>query len=135
MITSFYNPPELDLRVFESRLLSAVTGLDVNVDKLAKAGERIWNLRRAIMVRRENRTRENDTLNEPYFKRAITCPAGSATGLVNGPIDKAKFEALKDRYYELRGWDVNTGWPTRAKLEELGLKDVADELARIGNLP
>lgn len=135
MITSFYNPPELDLRVFESRLLSAVTGLDMDVDKLAKAGERIWNLRRAIMVKRENRTRENDILNEPYFKKAITCPAGSATGLVNGPIDKAKFEALKDRYYKLRGWDVTTGWPTRAKLEELGLKNVADELANIGKLP
>lgn len=135
MITSFYKPPEMDLRVFESRLLSAVTGLDVNVDELAKAGERIWNLRRAIMVKRENRTRESDTLNEPYFKKAIKCLAGSATGLVNGPIDKAKFEALKDRYYELRGWDANTGWPTRAKLEELGLKDVADELASNGKLP
>jgi aldehyde:ferredoxin oxidoreductase len=135
MIPSFYNPPRMDLRIFESSLLSAVTGLDVDVDKVAMAGERIWNLRRAIMVKRENRTRENDTLNEPYFKKAITCPAGSATGLVNGPIDKAKFEALKDRYYELRGWDVNTGWPTRAKLEELGLKDVADELAGMGKLP
>jgi aldehyde:ferredoxin oxidoreductase len=135
MITSFYNPPELDLRVFESRLLSAVTGLDMDVDKIAKAGERIWNLRRAIMVKRENRTRENDTLNEPYFKKAITCYGGTAAGLVNGPIDKAKFEALKDRYYKLRGWDVTTGWPTRAKLEELGLKNVADELANIGKLP
>jgi aldehyde:ferredoxin oxidoreductase len=135
MITGFYNPPEMDLRIFESRLLSAVTGFDMDVGKMAKAGERIWNLRRSIMVKRENRTRESDTLNEPYFKKAIKCLAGTATGLVNGPIDKAKFEALKDRYYELRGWDVNTGWPTRAKLEELGLKDVADELASIGKLP
>jgi aldehyde:ferredoxin oxidoreductase len=135
MIPSFYNPPQMDLRIFESSLLSAVTGLDMDVNKLAMAGERIWNLRRAIMVKRENRTRENDTLNEPYFKKAITCYGGTATGLVNGPIDKAKFEALKDRYYELRGWDVTTGWPTRAKLEELGLKNVADELANIGKLP
>ena len=135
LVPSFYNPPEMDLRIFESRLLSAVTGLGMDVDKIAKAGERIWNLRRAIMVKRENRTREDDTLNEPYFKKAITCHMGIATGLVNGPIDKAKFEALKDRYYELRGWDVNTGWPTRDKLEELGLKDIADELASIGKLP
>lgn len=134
-VTSFYNPPEMDLRIFESRLLSAITGLDMDVDKIAKAGERIWNLYRAIMVKRENRTREDDTLNEPYFQKAIKCHMGSATGLVNGPIDKAKFEALKDRYYERRGWDVKTGWPTRDKLEELGLKDVADELAGIGKLP
>jgi aldehyde:ferredoxin oxidoreductase len=134
-IPSFYNPPKMDLRIFESNMLSAVTGLQMDADKLAKASERIWNLRRAIMVKREDRTRETDTLNEPYFKKAIKCLAGTATGLVNGPIDKAKFEALKDRYYELRGWDVNTGWPTRAKLEDLGLKDVADELASAGKLP
>jgi aldehyde:ferredoxin oxidoreductase len=87
------------------------------------------------MVKREDRTRENDTLNEPYFKKAITCLAGSATGLTAGPIDKVKFEALKDSYYDLRGWDVKTGWPTRAKLEDLGLKDIADELASIDKLP
>jgi aldehyde:ferredoxin oxidoreductase len=134
-IPSFYDPPRMDLRIFESSLLSAVTGLDVNVDRLAQAGERIWNLRRAIMIKRENRTRDNDTLNKPYFKKAITCPGGTAANLVVGPIDKAKFETLKDRYYEWRGWDVKTGWPTRAKLEELGLKDVADELENIGKLP
>jgi len=134
-LTSFYNPPKMDLRIFESKMLSAVTGLDMDVNKLRRAAERIRNLCRAITVKRENRTRENDTLNEPYFEKVITCFAGSATGLVNGPINKAKFEELKDRYYELRGWDVNTGWPTRAKLEELGLKDVADELASIGKLP
>jgi len=134
-IPSFYNPPKMDLRIFESSLLSAVIGLDIDADKLAQAGERIWNLRRAIMVKRENRTRENDTLNEPYFKKAITCLAGTATGLASGPINRAEFEALKDKYYDLRGWDVNTGWPTRAKLEELGLKDIADELASIRKLP
>jgi aldehyde:ferredoxin oxidoreductase len=106
-----------------------VTGLDMDVHKLAKAGERIWNLRRAIMVKRENRTREEDTVYESYFKKAIPCLMGTATGLTSGPIDKLKFEALKDRYYELRGWDVKTGRPARAKLEELGLKDVADGLA------
>jgi aldehyde:ferredoxin oxidoreductase len=87
------------------------------------------------MVKKDNRTRDDDTLNEPYFQKPIVCHTGSATGLVNGPIDKTKFESLKDRYYELRGWDINTGRPTRTKLEELGLKNVADELASIGRLP
>ena len=43
-------------------------------------------------------------------------------------LDKAKFEKLKDHYYAERGWDSATGIPTRAKLEELDLKDVADQL-------
>jgi aldehyde:ferredoxin oxidoreductase len=50
-------------------------------------------------------------------------------------LDRARFERLKDSYYKLVGWDVNTGWPTRTKLEELGMKDVADDLARVGKLP
>jgi aldehyde:ferredoxin oxidoreductase len=87
------------------------------------------------MVKRENRRREDDTLNEPYFEKAITCYGGSMLGKKNGPIDRDKFEALKDRYYERRGWDIKTGWPKRAKLEELGLKDVADELASLDKMP
>jgi len=43
-----------------------------------------------------------------------------------------EFEALKDRYYVLAGWDVGTGRPNRAKLEELDMADVADVLEREG---
>jgi aldehyde:ferredoxin oxidoreductase len=60
---------------------------------------------------------------------------GVGAGLKQGPIDRAKFEQLKDRYYELRGWDKKTGRPTRVKLEELGLNDVAETLAGSGKLP
>jgi aldehyde:ferredoxin oxidoreductase len=42
---------------------------------------------------------------------------------------------MVDTYLQLRGWDKTTGWPTRAKLEELGLEDVADELEKLGKLP
>ena len=43
-------------------------------------------------------------------------------------IDEKKFEQMKDEYYTLRGWDKTTGVPTREKLEELGLKDIADQV-------
>jgi len=43
-------------------------------------------------------------------------------------LDRDKFEKLKDAYYKERDWDLKTGIPTRAKLEELDLKEVADEL-------
>ena len=45
------------------------------------------------------------------------------------PLDLAQFSAVLDRYYELRGWNPETGWPTRARLEALGLGDVADDVA------
>ncbi len=33
------------------------------------------------------------------------------------------------------GWDITTGAPTRATLERLGMKEVADELDTLGLLP
>ncbi|MGQ9921933.1 MAG: aldehyde ferredoxin oxidoreductase C-terminal domain-containing protein, partial [Desulfobacca sp.] len=43
-------------------------------------------------------------------------------------LDRERFEKMKEEYYELRGWDKTTGIPTRAKLAELGLQEVANEV-------
>ncbi len=40
-----------------------------------------------------------------------------------------------DAYYDARGWDCATGMPTRAKLEELDLNDVAAVLEAEGIPP
>jgi aldehyde:ferredoxin oxidoreductase len=37
---------------------------------------------------------------------------------------------LKQEYYALRGWDVATGLPTAAKLQELHLGDIAAGLVK-----
>jgi aldehyde:ferredoxin oxidoreductase len=36
---------------------------------------------------------------------------------------------MRGEYYRRRGWQVGSGLQTRARLEELGLRDVARELA------
>lgn len=36
---------------------------------------------------------------------------------------------MRDEFYRIRGWDPETGVPTRSKLEELQLADVAQGLA------
>jgi aldehyde:ferredoxin oxidoreductase len=41
---------------------------------------------------------------------------------------------MKTNYYELEGWDTNTGWPTKKTLEGVGLKHVADMLESKGRL-
>jgi len=48
--------------------------------------------------------------------------------------DRNKLLALLDTYYELSGWNPANGWPTRSKLEELGLQDIADDLESRGKL-
>ena len=125
----FFRPPVMDIRIFESKLLSVITGLDVDVDKLWEAGDRIWNLRRAIMVLRENRRRDDDTVSPRLFRQLAV---GGYE--LEKPLDETEWEALKDRFYELRGWNVSNGWPTRDKLSQLGMKDVADTLSSAGKL-
>lgn len=128
-----FHPPEMDIRIFESRILSATTGIDVDVDELWQTGDRIWNLRRAIMVLRENRHRDDDTLSQDLFVAKNEYHGWRRQGLPE-PLDRKRWEALKDRFYKLRGWDVETGVPGRTKLEELGMKAVADKLESAGKI-
>ncbi|MFC2006224.1 aldehyde ferredoxin oxidoreductase family protein [Chloroflexota bacterium] len=115
----------------EAKIFSLATGVDMGVDMMMKAGERIRNMERAIMVR-EGRRRGDDKLGDKFFtKPTKDMPVPGPDGVFvsqTRTLDREKFERLKDAYYEERGWDVNTGIPTRAKLEELDLKDIADEL-------
>ncbi len=98
----------------ESRLLEAVTNYSLSEKELNRVGERVWNLSRAIMVK-EGRTRREDTFHESFFLEK----AGEKA------VPKEEFENAKTKYYRLRGWDEVTGRPTRKKLEELGLHEVA----------
>ena len=110
-----------------AKLFSACTGVDMSEDEMQKAGERIFNLLRAIDIRNYGRCRRID-------ERAIDVGfhyPGKDDGVV---LDREKFLRLMDKYYELRGWNKENGWPTRRKLEELGLKRIADELEKIGRL-
>ena len=43
-------------------------------------------------------------------------------------LDPDRFEEWKSRYFRLEGWDVGSGWPTTATLEEMGLRRIADAL-------
>ena len=57
---------------------------------------------------------------------------GEVVSLKGGVVDREAFEKMKDEYYQLREWDVATGLQTRAQLEEVGLRDVAQDLERRG---
>ncbi len=115
---------------FELRQFNAVVGTEWTLEDMHKACERVINLERALRVR-QGRTRAHDESVVPFFEQPAPFPDEP------GPqrLEADKFSDLLDRYYALRGWDKGTGWPTRAKLEELGLKGVADELANMGKLP
>jgi len=109
-----------------SKLFSKATGHETSEAELDAAGERVFNLVRAIDVRNFCRSRDEDW----KVAESLTHPA--FTDYVE--LDLAQFAPMLDRYYELRGWNPTNGYPTRQKLESLGLADVADELQRVGKL-
>ncbi len=129
----------------ESQILSAVTGKDVDEDGLYGIGERVFNLQRAILVREGHRGRDFDRLPEYCFTEPLQFDFMNPDCLVPGKdgevvsrkgavLDRNEFERMKDRYYQIRGWDVTTGLQTRESLERLGLREVADDLERRGLL-
>ena len=49
-------------------------------------------------------------------------------------LEKDKWEQMLDEYYDLQGWDRETGWQTKETLEKIELNEIAKELARSGKL-
>jgi aldehyde:ferredoxin oxidoreductase len=73
---------------------------------------------------REALTRQDDTIPEREFNKEA---GGKFKGIY---IDREEFERAKDEYYTLRGWDVETGAPTRETLTALGLNDISKDLEK-----
>jgi aldehyde:ferredoxin oxidoreductase len=97
-----------------AELYSAYIGRTVSLDEMMRAGERAWNLKRLYNLRL-GLTPESEKLPKLLLQ---PLPDGGQEGHV------PDMELLLDEYYVASGWDRTTGWPTRQKLEELGLKDL-----------
>jgi aldehyde:ferredoxin oxidoreductase len=103
-------------------LFVLATGWPLTIEEFRKAGERIYNLTRALCVR-EGTSRESDVLPERLMTQPL--PSGPAQWMVN---DREMLEVMKDAYYDFRGWDRATGIPTQEKLRELGLDDLIPDI-------
>jgi aldehyde:ferredoxin oxidoreductase len=98
-------------------LINTACGLDWSVEEMMACGERGWNLKRAINFRL-GLARQNDRL-----PRALLVPYPDDPRSVPGFAPD--FEAMLAAYYQARGWDPQTGFPSREKLKALGLEWVA----------
>lgn len=101
-------------------VFNTVTGKDWDLDRMLMVSERVRNLERMFDVR-EGLRRKDDSLPKKFFEEPLR--KGQYAGEV---LDRDKFEAMKDEYYEIRGWDRETGIPTPEKLADLGLADAAE---------
>ncbi|MFC1920224.1 aldehyde ferredoxin oxidoreductase N-terminal domain-containing protein [Chloroflexota bacterium] len=149
-MTTIRDPENPDEHVgdpaMESRVYSAITGKEIDEAGMDKAGERIYNLQRAILLRQGWQGREEDKLfdyihdeplkDEIFFNRGCRVPGkdGEVISRIGSVISREDFETMKDEYYKLRGWDVESGYPTETRLKELDLADIADDLNERGLL-
>jgi aldehyde:ferredoxin oxidoreductase len=101
-------------------VVRAATGWNVSLWELMKVGERAVNLQRAFNAR-EGVGVEADVVPP---KLLVPLQGGATDGVA---VAIEEMEAARTLYYQMAGWDEN-GHPTRAKLEELALGWVADEL-------
>jgi aldehyde:ferredoxin oxidoreductase len=131
----------------EAQIYSAITGKETDDAELARYGERVFNLQRAILTRQGWQGRQSDCLLDYYFNvplqkgEVFISPDGIVPGK-NGElvsrigcvVDKDEFENMKTEYYGYRGWDTSSGLLTSTKLGELDMNEIADDLAGRGLL-
>ena len=102
----------------ESRLYAAVTGLDMSEQESYAKGDMLSSLERAIACR-DGRTRQDDVLYEKYYHNLDAA---------DRKYNREDLENAKSEFYQLKGWDVANGVPSKKKLKSIGLKEIADGL-------
>ena len=112
-----------------ARLLSTATGVDFSVEELNQAAEREILLERAFNAREGIRRIDNYPFAFHYkLKYGEEHPYFDFSNL---EITLEDYDKLLDEYYRVRGCD-REGIPARQRLEQLDLKDVADDLENYG---
>jgi aldehyde:ferredoxin oxidoreductase len=110
-----------------------VTGIPAS--ELDTYAERIFNLQRIIRVREGHRVPQDDYPPEFNFTEPLSLGIHGGKMMMPGPgakpvdmtgnvLDRDKFKAMLQEYYQLRGWDEKTGLPTAKTLKSLGMEDL-----------
>ena len=72
------------------------------------------------------RDRQTDEMVLPYFEQSEPYQNPFLTRRYG--LDREEFGAVVDEFYALHGWDVQTGWPSRSRMSELGLADLHEPM-------
>ena len=94
--------------------VKAVTGWETSLFDLLKVGERHATMARIFNLR-EGFTAKDDVLPDRFFQ-----PMEGGT-LRGKKIEREDFSKAMETYYEMMGWDPETGIPMKGKLSELDL--------------
>jgi len=116
--------------VHYAELVSLATGWQYDENRFMEVGEKVHCLEKCFNVLHRGWTRKDDYPPSRFMEQPVQ--NGPAAGT---KLDEVEWGRMLDRYYELHGWDVRTGWPKRETLVRLGLAEVADILERWNKLP
>jgi len=120
-MTSFIGLP-VD-RAVMADFMTLGLGTPFQTEVLKEAALRMHNLERAFNSKC-GLTRKEDRVSKGYYDRLR--PQGKLMPEIG--FTEADLEKMKDDYYQIMGWDLQTGIPTRQTLEKVGLADVAKKL-------
>jgi len=98
-------------------LLKPALNRDYGERELRIIGERVWNIVRMFNVR-EGFRKKDDYPSPRVFTEPLR--GGKADGKI---IPRDEFERSLNEYYELRGWDVETGVPHLETLKRLRITE------------
>jgi aldehyde:ferredoxin oxidoreductase len=143
MMVSWNTPDRVGDSDLERRMFSAVTGVETDETGLNRYGERIFNLQRGILLREGRHPKQDDVLEEFNYSDPVETVFMNPDVIVPGPgeevisrkgqtLDRKVFEEMRTEFYELRGWDAETGLQKAETLERLGMSDLVQDLEKIG---
>ena len=100
--------------------VKVITGWDVTMDEILKTGERIANIRQAFNIR--------EGLNARTFHIPDRIMGKPPKTVGPNPGVTLEEDAMYNEFLRAMDWDIETCRPSRKKLQELGLEDVAQAL-------
>ncbi len=122
-----WQSPDLYWPDMEAKMYEAATGEKISTEELHKFAERSRLLFRAILIRNYGRDRQQE-VNAIFPSMQWPDQSGQT-------VTWEEWNDLVDLYYDYRGYDQKTGWPTRATWEKYDLGYVADTLEKVGKVP
>jgi len=142
IMVSWNTPDHVGDPGLESQIFSAVTGIETDEIGLNQYGERIFNLQRGVLLREGRRPKADDVPEEFNFTDPVETVFMNPDVIVPGPeqevisrkgqtLDRDVFGEMLKEFYELRGWDGESGLQKAKTLEHLGLSDLVQDLKQI----
>lgn len=117
------------------QIYQAVTGMEISAHKLHEIASRSFNMLKVLNLR-EGFNRKDDRFPDRWFEPILR--HGKVTYLEDyfgKRLTREDCEKMLDDYYDESGWDIRLGIPTKKRLTELGLEDIAEDLKKQGLLP